>query len=203
MGALSIALVVLASGPEWQKLDSVDGIGVFAREVPNERFYELKLVTSSPLGIDQLCSAAYGTEKVDPDEKPITSVSSRKLIRHTATETTDERITYEQVAPPMVSGRDFAVRTKKEMLPNGGCRLTFSTDNRFAPPLPDGFVRIEKIRGTWEFEAAGAGTRATYTIFTDPNVSLPAGMIQGSLQKTAVYWVQLVLRRAGRSSIGA
>ena len=98
----------------------------------------------------------------------------------------------------MVSSRDFAVRVRKDNLPDGSCHLSFAAANDLAPAPPDGFVRIEKLRGSWSFERVGAITRATYTIFTDPNVSLPAGFVQGSLEKTAVYWVQLVLRRAER-----
>src|SRR3954470_22062032 len=100
MGAWAMLAMLLAGGSGWKALDSVDGIEVFAREVPNERLYELKLVTWSSLSIAQLCDAAFGNAVVDPEERPISSIALRRLIRQTETPDGVERILYEQVTPP-------------------------------------------------------------------------------------------------------
>jgi hypothetical protein len=186
-----LLLLLLSVGPEWKKLDTVDGIAIFSRELPKERLVELKLTTTSRASVEKLCTAAFGTAALDPEEP---AISARKLIRESET----ERVTYDQIKPPLVSARDYAVRSKKESMPNGGCRLIFTTANELAPPTPEGFVRIEKLWGSWEFESVGGSTRATYTIFTDPGGSIPATFIEGSRQRTALAWVKLVLKRASR-----
>jgi hypothetical protein len=184
-------LLVLAAAPEWKQHDPVDGIAIASREVPNERVVELRLTTTSKASVDALCTAGFGPKGLDPTEPDIT-------LRRVLEEGAGWQVTYEQISPPIVNNRDYAVRSKKEVLPNGTCRVSFAAANELAPPLPRGFVRIEKLRGSWEFEPAGAQTRVTYVIFTDPGGSIPAAFIEGSRRKTAVAWVKLVLNRAAQ-----
>lgn len=188
---MSLLLFLLAAAPEWKALDPVDGIAISTRELEGERVVELKLTVSSKLSVAKLCDAAFGPAALDPNEPDIT-------VRRVLEEKEGERVTYEQISPPVVNDRDYAVRSKKEPLPNGGCRVTFAAANERAPKKPDGFVRIEKLRGSWDFEVDGAQTRATYRIFTDPGGSIPAVFIEGSRRKTAVAWVKLVLARAAK-----
>ena len=198
MGALTVVLMLVAAEPAWKQLDGVPGVTVSVREVPNERFSEFRVTAVSSLGVDALCTAAFGTAQVDPEEAPISSIISRKLVRETRSTAGVERITYEQLTPPIVSARDFAVRNRMQPLAGGGCRVTINVANEFAPPLPAGFTRIEKIRGGWDVVPEGTSSRVTYTIFTDPNVSVPVGLVEGSLGRSAVGLIQLVLRRAHR-----
>ncbi len=182
-------LLILAAAPEWKELDSVDGISMSARTVPDERVVELKLTAVSSASVAKLCEAAFGPEGLDPNEPDITL---RRVLR----ESPGERVTYEQISPPIVSNRDYAVRSKKQELPNGSCRVTFAAANELAPPLPKGFVRISKLSGSWDFELVGTQTRITYVIFADPGGSIPAVFIEGSRRKTAVAWMKLVVHRA-------
>ena len=197
MGAMTLVLLVLAGGSEWKKADTAGGIDVFMREPANERFAELKLVTTASSSVRSLCDAAYGGPNVVPGEP---AVVSRKVIKETHGKRRSERVTYEQVTPPMVSARDFGLRKTMEMLPTGVCRISFSAANDLAPPLPHGFVRIEKLRGSWEFEAVGSTTRLTYTIFSDPGGDIPAAFVHNGLKHAAVDWVKFVLQTAERSA---
>ncbi len=186
----AVLALTLTVEPGWKKLDTVDGIAIFSREVVGERLVELRLTTVSKSSVEKLCDAAFGKATLDPKEPDI---ALRKLISETA----NSRVTYEQISAPVVSDRDYAVRATKELRENGTCRMAFEVANELAPPVPKGFVRISKLRGSWEFEPAPDGTtRATYVIFTDPAGSLPAMFIEGPRRKTAVTWVKLVLERA-------
>lgn len=184
-------LLVLAAAPDWKQLDPVDGIAMSSRELPGERLVELKLTVLSKLSIPKLCSAAFGPKGLDPNEPDITL---RRVIR----EAPGELVTYEQISPPIVNNRDYAVRAIKEVLPSGGCRVTFAAANELAPPVPSGFVRIQKLHGSWDFEAAAEQTKVTYVIFADPAGAIPAAFIEGSRRKTAVAWMKLVLNRAAK-----
>ena len=197
MGTLTLLMLLLAAPAEWTKVATVDGIEVFSRDLPNQRFAELRLITTSSSTVESLCDAAYGTSTIAPGEPAIVA---RTLIRETRTDTGAERVTYEQVNPPAVSARDFGLRVKKQLLPSGVCRLSFDAANELAPAMPAGFVRIETLHGSWVFESAGTGTRTTYTVLTDPGGDIPALFVHGPLKTAAVDWVKFVVHRAQTSS---
>ncbi len=185
-------LVLLAAAPAWTLVEKTDGIELYEREVPGERLVELKAGTFSKLPVGALCEAALGPTTLDKAEPDITL---RRFVPNDA----GVRVEYEQISAPMVSNRDYAVLSYKEALPNGGCRTRFEVANQYAPKLPDGFVRIEKLRGGWSFEPVPGSpglVLCTYTVFTDPGGSLPAMLVEGPRKKAAFQWVKLVLARA-------
>lgn len=187
----TLLLLVAAASP-WSLVEKTGDIELYQRELDGERVVELKAVTVSKLSVDALCTASYGSDKLDAAES---EVKLRKLVSNE----NGVRITYEQVSAPVVSDRDYAVKAVREPLPNGGCRTRFDAANEHAPPLPKGFVRIEKLRGSWTFEPmAGGNVVCTYVIFTDPGGSIPAMLIEGTRKKTAVNRVKLMLERAAR-----
>ena len=74
--------------------------------------------------------------------------------------------------------------------------MTFEAANEVAPPKPDGWVRISKLRGEWKFERADQGlTRVTYLVFSDPGGTIPTFMVEGGLRKFALRWVKMIVRR--------
>ncbi|MBS1151254.1 MAG: hypothetical protein H6Q89_2952 [Myxococcaceae bacterium] len=194
----ALLLLALAAEPTWTKLDTVDGIEVSSREVPGEKLVELKLTAQASASVEKLCEAAFGKATLDPREPDITT---RKLISQSA----NERVTYEQISAPVVSDRDYAVRATRQFGANGSCRMRFEVANDLAPPVPDGFVRIEKLKGYWDFEpGANGSTRASYLIFTDPAGAIPTVFVEGPRRKTALKWFKLVLERAGaRPQVGS
>ena len=194
MRVAAVLALVLTAEPNWKKLDTVDGVSVFSREVTDERCVELKVTGIINAPVEALCEAAFGLPTLDPSEP---DVISRKLL----SDSPDAgRVTYEQIEPPIGSNRDYAVRATKA-LSDGRCKTTFVAANELAPPKPDGYVRIEKLRGGWEFEPAGDGsTRSTYVIFTDPGGSVPAVFVEGTRRRAALKWFQLVRERVAAST---
>lgn len=194
--ALLLAALLRAAS-SWSLVEKSDGVELYERELEGERLVELKAVTVSKLPVEALCGAAFGDGKVDAAE---TEIKLRKIVAGDA----GYRVAYEQVSAPVVSDRDYAVVATKESLPGGGCRTHFEAANQFAPAVPKGFVRIEKLKGSWTFEPQpGGSVRCTYVIFTDPGGSIPALFIEGTRKSTAMKWVKLVLERAKTASIAA
>jgi len=187
-------LVLAAAAGDWKLVDKADGIELYERELPGERVVELKAGFVSKLPVAALCESALGPTTLDKNEPDITL---RRLLWYDG----GVRVEYEQISAPVVSDRDYAVLSYKEATPGGGCRTRFEAANQYAPKLPDGFVRIDKLRGGWTFEplAGDAGlVLCTYTVFTDPGGSLPAAFIEGPRKKAAFKWVKLVQARAAQ-----
>lgn len=184
----SLLLLFLHAPPEFTRVEEADGVLVEARAVSGSPLVELRLTTSTRKSPESLCAAAFGTGKLDPEEPELTS---RKVLF----ETEDERVTYDQMRPPMVSARDYASRVKR-FRSEDACRVTFEAANEVAPAKRDGWVRVTRFHGEWTFERAPEGvTRVTYVVFSDPGGALPPMLVEGTRRKIALRWVKLVLKR--------
>ena len=192
MPIFTLALLLFAAPAEFQQIDEVDGIRIESRPVEGSSFVELRMTALTDATVDSLCAAAFGDGSIDPSE---TEVKLRRVLE----EKPDERIIYDQISAPVVSDRDYAVRIQR-IRDGQSCGTVFEAVNSLAPPLPEGFVRIEKLRGSWRFEPDPSGkTRAVYTALTDPGGSVPAFLAEGSRRKIGLRWVKLILSRGKRS----
>lgn len=187
-----LVLALLGAEDEWRKVDTVDGITVEQRAVKGSHVAELKLTTTTTAAADRLCDEAFGPGKFDPEEPDL---KSRRVLEETA----DSRVTYDQISPPLVSQRDYAVRATRVREEDGACEMRFAAANELAPKIPDGFVRIEKVTGFWRFEPGSAGkTRVTYVVHADPAGAIPPFLVEGTRKNFAVRWVKLITARAQR-----
>ncbi len=185
----ALVALALAAPADWKKVDEVDGVVVETRPVEGSSLVELRLTTETTRTVPSLCDAAFGDGAFDPAEPDL---KARTIVSAAP----DVRVTYEQINPPLVANRDYAVRARRLWADDGACRMTFEAANEVAPPKPDGWVRITRLRGEWRFEPTPAGkTRLTYVIFSDPGGSLPAFLVEGSRRKIAVRWVKLIVGR--------
>lgn len=186
---IHLVLMLLAAEPSFTRVEETDGVLVEARPVQGSNVVELRLTTTTTRTPGSLCDAAFGDGKFDPEEPDLVS---RKVISESA----DERVTYDQISPPVVSRRDYAVRAKRLRGDDGSCRMIFEAANEVAPSKPEGWVRITKLRGEWRFEPGPDGrTRVTYLILSDPAGSLPAFLVEGSRRKFALKWMKMILSR--------
>lgn len=184
-----LAALVLQATPEFTKIEEADGVLIESRPVTGSSVVELRLTTTTPKTPGSLCDAAFGDGKFDPEEPDL---KSRKIISESA----DERVTYDQISPPVVSNRDYAARAKRIRTDDDACKVTFEAANEVAPSKPSGWVRITKLRGEWRFERGDDGkTRVTYLVFSDPGGSIPAFMVEGSRRKFALAWMKMILSR--------
>lgn len=184
-----VPLILLAADSDYTKVDDVDGIAIESRPVPSSSFVELRLTTTTDKTPSSLCDAVFGDGKFDPEEPDL---KARTVLEESA----DERVTYDQISPAVVSNRDYAVRAKRSRKDDGSCVMTFAAANDNAPALPKGWVRITKISGSWTFTPQPDGkTRVVYVIHSDPAGSIPALFVEGTRRKMAVRWVKMILSR--------
>ncbi len=187
MNAL-LSLLLLAA-PEWKQVKAQDGVTLDARAVEGSPYAELRATTTVAVPADALCAGAFGTAKRDPKEP---SLKTRKLI----SESENERVTYDQIKAPVISDRDYTVRTKRVKTDKGVCRVLVDLAPELDPPLLDDHVRLKKLRCTWDFEPLPDGrTKLTYIVWTDPETSLPTFLVEPPRHDLMITWVKLVIER--------
>ena len=183
-----VIAALLAAEPAYEKVSETDGITIEQRNVAGSKFVELKFTTQTNKTARSLCDAAFGDGKFDAAEPDL---KSRAIVQESA----DERVTYEQITPPIVSNRDYVVRARR-LMEGQACRMTFEAANELGPKPPDGWVRVSKLKGHWLFEPLEGGkTRLTYVVFTDPGGSIPPFLVEGNRRKLGVNWVKMIESR--------
>jgi hypothetical protein len=188
----TLIAAVLAAEPAWEKVSETDGITIEQRTVGGSKFVELKFTTQTDKTPRSLCDAAFGDGKFDAAEPDL---KSRAIVQESA----DERVTYEQITPPIVSNRDYVVRARR-LMEGEACRMTFEAANELGPKPPDGWVRVSKLKGHWLFEPLEGGkTRLTYVVFTDPGGSIPPFLVEGNRRKLGVNWVKMIESRGKKA----
>ncbi|MBS1151256.1 MAG: hypothetical protein H6Q89_2954, partial [Myxococcaceae bacterium] len=91
------------------------------REVPRSAFEEIRVSTTSTEPIGRLCEVIFGKGAAAKGEG---NFKKREVLRETAT----ERWTYEQIALPVVSDRDYVIHVKIEKpADTGSCEISFRT----------------------------------------------------------------------------
>ncbi|MEW6432989.1 MAG: START domain-containing protein [Myxococcota bacterium] len=181
--ALVIAVLAQPAGvfdnaDPFEALGQSGGLALSGRAIAGSPFSEYRVVTDTPYSVAQLCEHIYewGTKGTNHP-----GVKLHKVL----TDGADRRVVYDQLEQPVVANRDYALTVVRERVPEGECRIRFWVTNDVAPAKPDGFVRIEKLWGSWRFEPLDGGkARLTYTLFADPGGSIPAVLVHGP-QKTA------------------
>jgi hypothetical protein len=190
MQALALLFVLLAQpagifdNPDaFKVLEVKDGLTLQTRPVKGSKYSEYRVVTDTPYPVAALCDHIYEWATKGTDHP------STKLHR-VLKDTPDDRVVYHQIEQSVVSDRDYALRVVRRREPDGTCAIRFWTSNELAPPLPAGFVRMERLWGGWRFEPLPGGkSRLTHTLFADPGGSIPAFLVHGpqkSAAKTSV-----------------
>jgi carbon monoxide dehydrogenase subunit G len=200
-GVAALVLVVLAARPAavfavgdedgWtQELDE-DGMSVSSRRTPGAAVHEVRIVADVDAPPRAVCSVVADHERT-PETIP--RVAEARVVAREGNVTW----VYERIDVPVLSDRDYTTRVVEEPMeaPPGGYRIRFEgTADRGPPPRP-GVVRIEVIRGAWEFVpvAGGRRTRVTYTILVDPGGMIPS-FIANIAARRAIPDVIRALRR--------
>lgn len=193
---LRTVMMILAAEPAaWEKVTVIDGVTVEQRPVSDSKFVELRFTTLSDKTPESLCAAAFGDGKFDPAEPDL---KARKLLSESA----DDRLTYDQITPPMVSNRDYVVKVRRTR-DGASCRMTFEASSHPDHPPIDGWVRITKLRGYWNFEPKDGKTAFTYVVFSDPGGAIPPFIAEGSRRTLGVKWVKMIDSRGTRAPAAA
>ena len=166
-------------------------MGVEKRAVRGSSFDEIRVTTTSAIPLEQLCDAIYAKGL---DGKSNVKFKRRELLRETLT----DRWTYEQIAVPWVSDRDYVMHTTlNQAAASGRCEVSFSTENDAGHPPARGVVRMPCIRGHWLVTPLADGRNSvSYEIFSDPGGGIPAFLASGAQRSSAVDFVKNILDRA-------
>lgn len=187
--ALLTALVLAADGA-FSKEGEAEGYVIESRKVEGSAFAELRLTGATTASPEAFCNAAFGTGKFDAEEPDL---KSRAVLRESA----NERVTHDLISPPLVSDREYTVRTVRTLSSPDRCTVTIDSANELAPLPLAGRVMITNIHSTWRGERQSDGkTRVSYQIFTDPAGAIPPFLIEGTRRTLAVRWLKMIVQRA-------
>src|SRR5262245_46370220 len=121
IGVLLIAVAVHADDG-FKKLDDVDGITLESRPVEGSAFVELRPNRPSAAAPAAICNAVYGNGKFDSEEPDL---KSRAILK----ETDNERVTHDLISPPVVSDREYTVRTVRNLESAERCTVKIDSAN--------------------------------------------------------------------------
>ncbi len=177
---LTVLLLVLAAGDGFEGCGEEGGVAIASRKVAGSGYLEYRFSVDADGDVERLCRLAYGSGAVRPGEPHV-------RLRQVLQELADERLTYEQIAPPVVSARDVVVRTSRASSP-GSCRVEFrSTDDA---PLREGYVRMRRLSGSYLFEERPGGrVHVEHRIHVDLGGSLSPFLVEGSRRTVGVDWL--------------
>lgn len=186
---VSVVLLVLAAEPTFVADGTVDGITIEKRAVEGSLFFEQRLTATTKASLDALCDEVWGDGSYDPSEPDL---KSRKVLSEDA----GVRVTWEEIAPAVVSQRDYVLHQTVERTPTT-CTMRYRSTTDAAAPTRSNFVRITKLWGSWHFEALPTGgVRVVYTSFSDPGGSIPAFLVKGPQRSAAIMWMKRTMERA-------
>jgi hypothetical protein len=188
---MPVMLVLSICSADWRPEGQVDGMTVESRKVAGSAFEEVRVTAASAVSTDKICGAVWGDGNMKVKEP---GFKLRQVLRETA----DERWTYEQIAVPVVSDRDYTMHAKRLREPDSGlCQVFFETQNDLGPPPQPGFVRIPRIAGSWTVEPGEhGGTLISYVVFSEPGGNIPAWLARGGQRKSVVSFMKTILKRA-------
>lgn len=108
--------------------------------------------------------------------------STKDLKKTLIREGPNEIFIYEQISLSMVSDRDYTVRIWRDPPGADGSQvLHFEAANDQGPKVPEGYVRLEVVRGLWSATPLPDGkTRLVFTTHSDPGGSIPPVFARGA-----------------------
>jgi hypothetical protein len=157
---------------DWQSVEQKDGVQIFSRAragSSNKEFKGVGAVDAPPSVVERVLLDVNAYPAFMP------YVAEARVISATG----NVAVTYQRVAFPMVSNRDYTLKMERGTItgPAGVIyRDIWQADNQDGPPERHGVVRVNVDEGYWLLEPTGPGgatTQATYQIYTDSGGALP------------------------------
>lgn len=195
---LSLALVVLAQPAHvfdeetpFEVIETKGDLELSGRPVPDSKLSEYRVVTHAPYPPEKMCGVIF--EWATKGEGQM-GVKKPKVLEDGDT----RRVVYNQAQHPVAANRDYAITVVREAQPSGACRIRYWASNEHAPAKPDGWVRLEKLWGSWALAPEKGGSRLVYTFFADPGGSIPNFMVRRVQKSAARDAVKAALDEARR-----
>jgi hypothetical protein len=188
-------LSILAADPPaadgWQLVKESGGIVLYSQPREGSRLKEFKAVGE----IDAATRAVFNViEDIDayPSFMPFTKETH--LIRRER----DSIIAYQRLSPKICADRDYTLRIHKKSWPvKGGLAYSnrWEPANEHGPAEKPGVFRVKICEGSWLLEPSANGkTRATYSIYTDSGLTVPA-FVANNLSEIAIKKIFAAVRK--------
>lgn len=178
-------LAVIAAGAEFVERGAFNGVTVSQRAVPGSAFLELRFVATARSPLEALCQRAFDPRDAANDPYLV----SREVLH----EDEDDRTTYERIAPPLVSRRDFVLHSWRKRSAQR-CQIGFASIDD--APERDGWVRLERLAGSFAFEQQPDGTvRVEHRIHMDPGGLLTPLLVESSRLEMGLAFMRRLLGR--------
>jgi hypothetical protein len=183
---VSALVVLLAASDGFKPCGQHEGVAIASRRVAGSPFVELRFTLEAEGDLDAMCGAAFGSGKIEPNEQNV-------KLRQVLEESEDARVSYEQIAPPMVSRRDFVMSLTRSHPQPGACRVEFTSVDS-APKRP-GLIRLKHISGSFVFRPlAGGRVGVEHRIHMEPGGALAPFMVEPSRQRLGAELVRRIAR---------
>jgi START domain len=174
------------SDPAWSPGKKGEGRGytyqVFSQQKEGEEFVRYQVrgtIDAKPEALQRLAQELSS----DPRRAP------KDQTREVILKTDNEQIIHTSIDLPMMfSDRDIVTRGVKSADPKTGIyRIDFkSTEHPKVPPR-DGFIRLTKTGGFWEFVPDGPErSKVTLETFVDLGGALPAWLVSGMMSSNVI-----------------
>ena len=178
------ASAAAAESDGWALVSRSETLTIYKRPRKDSNIHEVKavgLIEAAPLVIKRVLddTAEY------PHFMPYVT-EAREISRNGETS-----IGYQRVSPPLISDRDYTMRTRSETQRNANgdtcyCKR-WEPANDLGPAEKSGVARVKINEGYWLLEplAGGRRTQATYSLYCDSGGTLPAAIVNAA-NRTAI-----------------
>lgn len=172
----NLALSTPAFAEDWQLTKNKDDVKVYTRAVPNSPLKEFRGVTHINTSITSLVAL------LDDPAACVDWMHNCKEQKILDRPNLKEKYTYNHIGAPWpVKDRDMIVHSFAEQDPTTHRVHIKLTATKGYQAETSGIVRINQMRGYWDFNPLPNGTvEVTYQMFIDPAGSIPNAIINST-----------------------
>ena len=194
--ALSIFAAESAPTDDWKLVKQTNGVAIYNRPHPGSRLKEFKAV-------GEIDATTETIHKVIDDVDAYPSFMPYTTECRVIEKDSDSILTYQRLSPKIVSDRDYTLRIEKKTwaTENGLAYLNrWSPANEHGPAEKPNVFRVKLCDGSWLLEPLGPNkTRATYSIFTDSGISVPA-FLANTISETGISKLFAAVRKQAKDT---
>jgi hypothetical protein len=175
----------------WKFVKESGGVTICSRLRAGSRLKEFKAV-------GEIDGPTRAVKNVMEDREDYTTFMPYTTECRVVGREADSIFTYQRLSPKICADRDYTLRVHQKSWPmgNGLAYLdNWEPANEHGPSAKPGVFRVKVCEGSWLLEPVGAGkTRATYIIYTDSGVPVPAFIANG-LNEMAIKKLFAAIRK--------
>jgi Polyketide cyclase / dehydrase and lipid transport len=192
--ALSIFAAEPGPNEDWTFVKQSSAVAIYSRPHPGSKLKEFK-------AIGEIDATTKTVHNVIDDVEAYSSFMPYTTECRVLKKEDSSIISYQRLSPKIVSDRDYTIRIEKKSWPaeNG---LAYSNRweaaNDEGPPEQAGVFRVKLVNGSWLLEPLGQNkTRATYFVFTDSGINVPA-FLANTISETGIVKLFAAVRKQSK-----